>query len=594
MRGLRNQLHPLIHMKKLATILLFLTCRFASGQNVASSNTVTNGGVSPTPRWVAATADSSTDFWTTASDHGLSNGDAVVFKTTNTLPAVSGDLWSATTVVAGRIYYVYSKTNTTFQLVDYAGDTSAVNMSGTGTGTHSVNLVARRNLVLGTNRDGAILAQTVDSTVAGGNERGSFALDLQRGRTAANQVAESPYSTILNGFGNRVTSSGGGTTTLYGMGTTIASGWNNTYSALGYGSLLGGVTNSFTGSGATALVFGAGNNIYGQGSGQSIIALGSIHLGGCQDAFYGGGFHNLVNGVGSTDLGTSGAQINAQGAGNLLTGSGGSNMQVFGAGVHAYWTGCEFRTNHGNKDKAMIRGNLVLDTSTGSAMGTIANGGTRTNEFSMMGYYADSIVYQATDVNTGTDVLTGSVAMTAGTIVRVSSTDDLPAPLAVDTSYYVVNPSGLTYQLSLTNGGAAINLTTTGTGVMHVMSTWGGTSNAFRWCRLYPSKLYTFNFTVTATLKSATTPAYAVWQRRATYLQGATIPSEPTLVGSVQTVGTDVGSNAGSPPASWAVGLTTATDGLHVTVTVLNGDGDGTARNVHATAAFEAVEINTL
>jgi len=579
-------------MKKLATILLFLTCRFASGQNVASSNTVTNGGVSPTPRWVTATPDSSTDFWTTASDHGLSNGDAVVFKTTNTLPAVSSDLWSATTIVAGRIYYVYSKTNTTFQLVDYAGDTSAVNMSGTGTGTHSVNLVARRNLVLGTNRDGAILAQTVDSTVAGGNERGSFALDLQRGRTAANQVAESPYSTILNGFGNRVTSSGGGTTTLYGMGTTIVSGWNNTYSALGYGSLLGGVTNSFTGSGSTALVFGTGNNIYGQGSGQSIITLGSIHLGGCQDGFYGGGFHNLINGYGTTDLGSSGAQINAVGAGTHLTGSGGSNMQVFGAGVHAYWTGCEFRVNHANKDKATIRGSLILDTSSSSAMGTIGNGVTRTNELFMMGYYPDSIVYQSTGVNTGTEVITGSVALAANTVVRVSSTDDLPGNLAVDTNYYVVNPSGLTYQLSTTQGGSAVNLSSTGTGTMHVFTGYSGTQNGPRWCRFYPSKLYTIEMTVNATLKSATTPTYAVWQRRVSYIQSATIPSEPTIVGSVQTVGTDVGSNAGSPPASWALNLSTGTDGLHVSVTILNGDG--TARDVHAIASFEAVEINTL
>jgi hypothetical protein len=579
-------------------ILLFLALCAAvcNGQNITAPVTINNGGVTATPNWKAVTAATS-DTWTIAVGHGLSNNDPVIFKTTGTLPAVTSDQWTAsgnvavTTVEPGRVYYIRDVAATTFKLANYLGGGSTVDISGTGSGTHYVSVEDRRNLVLGTNSGGAITAQAFDSTLIGGNQRGPFALDLQRGRNAATQVAAAPYSTIINGFNNSIADTG--SYLLYGMGTTIASGWANTYAGTGYGSLMGGVDNLISGGQNTAIVFGERMRIYSFGSGQGLVALGSQHLGGGQDAFFGGGFHNLINGVGSTDFGAAGAQIGAVGAGSLLTGAGGSNMQAFGAGVCAYWAGCEFRSNHANKDKAMIRGNLILDTSSASSMGTIANAGTRTNELFLMGYYPASIVAQATGVNTGTNVITGTVAIAANTPVRFSSSDALPSGLAVDTTYYVYNPSGLTFQVTaVANTLPVIVLGTTGTGVLNVLTTWSGSDSAARWCRLFPSKLYTFNFTVEATLKSATTPTYAVWQRRATYLQSATIPSEPTLVGSVQTVGTDVGSNAGSPPASWTCNLTVATDGLHVTVTILNNDG--TARNVHATAAFECVEISTL
>lgn len=40
----------------------------------------------------------------------------------------------------------------------------------------------------------------------------------------------------------------------------------------------------------------------------------------------------------------------------------------------------------------------------------------------------------------------------------------LPTPLAVNTTYYVVSSTGNSFKLSATVGGAAINITTTGTG----------------------------------------------------------------------------------------------------------------------------------
>ncbi len=60
-----------------------------------------------------------------------------------------------------------------------------------------------------------------------------------------------------------------------------------------------------------------------------------------------------------------------------------------------------------------------------------------------------------------------------GTIQTTPSTNTAtpPSPLFVGAAYYVVNPSGNTVQLSATPGGAAINLTTTGTGQQFIYST---------------------------------------------------------------------------------------------------------------------------
>lgn len=54
--------------------------------------------------------------------------------------------------------------------------------------------------------------------------------------------------------------------------------------------------------------------------------------------------------------------------------------------------------------------------------------------------------------------------------VIVDTEDTAPAPLVVGTDYYVVNAAsdGQTFKLSATLGGAAINITTTGTGSQYI------------------------------------------------------------------------------------------------------------------------------
>lgn len=54
--------------------------------------------------------------------------------------------------------------------------------------------------------------------------------------------------------------------------------------------------------------------------------------------------------------------------------------------------------------------------------------------------------------------------MANSAMVRLSTTGSLPAGFAPDTTYYVINKTADTFQLSLTSGGAAINTISAGTG----------------------------------------------------------------------------------------------------------------------------------
>lgn len=80
----------------------------------------------------------------------------------------------------------------------------------------------------------------------------------------------------------------------------------------------------------------------------------------------------------------------------------------------------------------------------------------------------------STDVITSPDAL-GSAFANGDTVTFASGGlqlgGNLPAPLAQDTPYYIINKSGNTFKLSLTMGGSAINLTNTGTGMVSVSNT---------------------------------------------------------------------------------------------------------------------------
>ena len=72
-------------------------------------------------------------------------------------------------------------------------------------------------------------------------------------------------------------------------------------------------------------------------------------------------------------------------------------------------------------------------------------------------------------VDTSTDIVTSaSHGLSDGTIVHVASTATLPTGLSANTVYYVISSTSSTFKLSLTSGGSAIDISSTGSGTHSV------------------------------------------------------------------------------------------------------------------------------
>jgi hypothetical protein len=87
------------------------------------------------------------------------------------------------------------------------------------------------------------------------------------------------------------------------------------------------------------------------------------------------------------------------------------------------------------------------------------------------GYNTAVAMHKAFTVDASTNVFTCSAhGLVEGQIVWVNSTTTLPAPLTAGTDYYVLYLTSSTFKLSLTSGGAEIDITTTGTGTHNVLA----------------------------------------------------------------------------------------------------------------------------
>lgn len=77
-------------------------------------------------------------------------------------------------------------------------------------------------------------------------------------------------------------------------------------------------------------------------------------------------------------------------------------------------------------------------------------------------------------VDPTTDTFTStSHGLSDGTAVEVESENGtLPAPLADNTQYFIINSAANTFKLAATAGGAAINITTTGDGTLGVFASY--------------------------------------------------------------------------------------------------------------------------
>ncbi len=105
-------------------------------------------------------------------------------------------------------------------------------------------------------------------------------------------------------------------------------------------------------------------------------------------------------------------------------------------------------------------------------------GGAGGNEFTTYVGFQDAFNFEVAantfipySVTVATDIITvQKIAFQNDMQVYVSTSGTPPSPLDTTTNYFVVNAaaSGLTFQLSLTQGGAAINITDSGDGSQYI------------------------------------------------------------------------------------------------------------------------------
>jgi len=113
-----------------------------------------------------------------------------------------------------------------------------------------------------------------------------------------------------------------------------------------------------------------------------------------------------------------------------------------------------------NKDFLKYESNLDYTNSSGQVFPNILVSHDKKRE--LISVYAPLYSFV---VDTATDVLTfDTLLYLDDDQVNLLTTDTLPAPLSDIVTYYIINVSGNTCQLSLTSGGAAVNITSTGTG----------------------------------------------------------------------------------------------------------------------------------
>jgi len=170
---------------------------------------------------------------------------------------------------------------------------------------------------------GAILAQIPDSTTAGGNKRGTYAVDWQRVRNNANQVAGSysviaggqnnravgPYCVVSGGISNAAAGNyafiGGGATNSAGQDyTAIAGGRNNT--ANGYGSFIAGAFS--TTSGTYSGIFG-GDSHTASGQGAVVVGGNSNTANSTSSSVVGGNYGSTRSIIANTVFTASNAPI---------------------------------------------------------------------------------------------------------------------------------------------------------------------------------------------------------------------------------------------------------------------------------------------
>ena len=264
--------------------------------------------------------------------------------------------------------------------------------TGFGSGTQATstwtatNAAANVNAAIIPKGTGAIVAALPDGTAVGGNARGTNAVDLQRVRTLATQVASGGSSGILSGESNRISSTrtnsfcviGGGQNNLISQlyGATIAGGQSNTIGDNdGWQCTIGGgASNTITGRLAATIVGGnnntASNNFVTIGGRNNLASGDTSTLMGGQSNTASGAFSAIIGGQSNT---ASGSHSTAIGQGSTASGT---NSFAGGGGTASGASAFVFgSTSQGNAEASIAIGRNCTANNAGQR-GMIAMGNT--------------------------------------------------------------------------------------------------------------------------------------------------------------------------------------------------------------------------
>lgn len=337
---------------------------------------------------------------------------------------------------------------------------------------------------------------------------------------------------------------------------------------------------------------------------QSVRAASTQVASGAQ-SFIGSGLNNTVSGAqsgiicGSSNINSGLNSMIACGTQNLLSATGGGCFigtgalnQIPGAGLlNTIITGFINTVGPTNLGCAIITGNQCsipsgnynaivtgeLNNCSGSYSGIVSGINNSANGLAnFIGSGAD---------NTITSGLS-SILNGANNSVSNDNSTILGGSGVQTSASYEVSWGGV--RQSSTNGTAQcsqytlIANTTNATATRTSIS--GTTATALNQISIESDRTKAFHIHITAMQQRTQGSASAYFQRKVLIqnLNGTT-----ALVGSVQTIGTDIGSNAGGPPAGWAVSLTAdnTNDQLNLTVT-------GTAAtNIRWVARIDSVQV---
>ena len=219
--------------------------------------------------------------------------------------AVAGDRYTDT---ATGTTYQYT---TSWQTVSYSagGLTYFTEAQSTASPNATVNVDSLTAVATSTNADfsivpkgtGAVLASIPDGLGAGGNKRGAYAVDLQRLRNSATEVASGDYSTLIGGWRTKATGSYstvlGGAYGAANSDYSIAGGYNN--SVIGIGAFGVGYQNSTNGTAC----FVAGQTNSANTQYDSALGVNNSVTSAIRASFAVGTNNTITSGYGSMALG---------------------------------------------------------------------------------------------------------------------------------------------------------------------------------------------------------------------------------------------------------------------------------------------------